>query len=93
MVKVNIKARIKRHSRILDEDFNKINTLSFIYHKLNFNIVFFIVIFILPIYPVFSVLYHDNTVYDFYRGDIDELTILESYESLEKKGISATISD
>lgn len=93
MVKVNIKARIKRHSRILNDDFNKRDTLKLIYHKLNFNIVFFIMIFLLPIYPVFSILYHNNTVYDFYRWDIDEDSILESYQSSDEKWITANISE
>jgi len=38
-----------------------------------------VVVFLLPIYPALASFVHNNTVLDFYRGDIDESSILESY--------------
>lgn len=76
--KINIEARIKRHSRILKE-----SLASWIrgkaYYDYGYNVVLFIVIFLLPIYPVLASFVHNNSVVDFYRWDIDESSIIESY--------------
>lgn len=76
--KINIQAKIKRHSRILKESLS-----NWIKHKLHYNygynFVLLVVVFLLPIYPALASFVHNNTVLDFYRGDIDESSILESY--------------
>lgn len=41
----------------------------------------------MPIYPVLASFVHDNTLTDFYRGDIDESTILESYLWVAEDGL------
>jgi len=76
--KVNVKARIRRHSRILrdsilDKWTKKI--ASDYLHKL----MLFIIIFIIPIYPTIASLFQKNTVVDFYRWNIDESSIIWSY--------------
>ena len=40
----------------------------------------FIIILAFPIYPAFASLMYTNTQLDFYRGDIDESSILSSYD-------------
>lgn len=77
--KVNLKARINRHSRILKDNLWNIHPFRYFYHKFNYNIVFFLIVFLLPVYPLFSSFFYENTVYDFYRWDIDESSILDSY--------------
>ncbi len=74
--KINLKARIKRHSRVLKNNFiNK--SIKKTHH--GYNIVIFIIVFLIPVYPTFASLVHNNTVLDFYRGDIDEWSIISSY--------------
>ncbi len=95
--KVNIKARIKRHSKMLEENllmkdkiinkFKKNNLLS--------KVIAFLLIFSLPVYPIFASFVHNNNEYDFYRWYIDEDSILWAYE-LEGSYIddpNATTSD
>ena len=78
MFNVNIKARINRHSRIFKE--NILNKSSKKLHKWHwYNIVVLIFLFVIPIYPAFAGLVYTNTEYDFYRWDIDESSILDSY--------------
>jgi len=77
--KVNTKARIKRHIRIYKEHGIKKTDTKKIMNNYNFNIVFFIVVILFPIYPTLASFVHGNTQYEFYRGDIDEWSILESY--------------
>lgn len=79
--KINLKARIERHSRILKENFWTIHPFRVFYHRFNYNIVLFFVVFLFPIYPLFSSFFYDNSVYDFYRWDIDESSILNAYEN------------
>lgn len=85
--KVNLKARIQRHSRILKDNLWNIHPFRSLYHKFNYNIVLFLVVFLFPIYPLFSSFFYENTVYDFYRWDIDESTILDSYVDMENPSI------
>lgn len=80
---VNLKARIERHSRILKDNLSWIHPFRSIYHRINYNIVIFSVIFLFPIYPLFSSFFYDNSVYEFYRWDIDESSILDSYSNDE----------
>jgi len=77
--KVNLKARIERHSRILKDNLWKIHPFRSLYHRFNYNLVLFLVIFLFPIYPLFSSFFYENSAYDFYRWDIDESSILDSY--------------
>jgi len=75
--KINLQARIKRHSRILKD--NLWNSL--INSKKNnfwYKVISIFVVLFLPIYPMFS--YFWTTAESFYRWDIDESSILESYD-------------
>ncbi|MDQ7009014.1 MAG: LysM peptidoglycan-binding domain-containing protein [Candidatus Gracilibacteria bacterium] len=75
--KINLQARIKRHSRILKDNLGN----SLVYSKRNtfgYKIIALFMILLFPIYPVFS--YFGTTQESFYRGDIDESSILESYD-------------
>jgi surface antigen len=81
--KVNLKARIERHSRILKDNLWTIHPFRSMYHKLNYIIVITLVIFLFPVYPLFSSFFYENSVYDFYRWDIDESTIIDSYSTDE----------
>lgn len=77
--KINLKARIKRHSRILKDNLWNIHPFRSLYHRINYNIVLFFVIFLFPIYPLFSSFFYENSTYDFYRWYIDESSILDFY--------------
>lgn len=77
--KVNLKARIERHSRILKDNLGIIHPFRSLYHKINHNFVLGIVIFLFPVYPLFSSYFYENSVVDFYRGNIDESSIIEHY--------------
>lgn len=77
--KVNLKARIERHSRILKENFISIKPFKNNYHNFNYNIVIFIIIVLFPIYPLFSYYIYDSSALDFYRWNIDETSIIEHY--------------
>lgn len=78
---VNLKARIERHSRIIKNNIWNIHPFRSLYYRLNYNIVLFLVIFLFPVYPLFSSYFYDNSAYDYY---IDETTILESYSQDEE---------
>ena len=79
--KINIGARIKRHSRILKDNILNDNHLSRASKKMKFGykFVFLIMVFIVPIYPTLSSIIHNNKVLDFYRWDIDESSIIWYY--------------
>ncbi len=81
--KVNLKARIERHSRILKDNLWNIHPFRSLYHRFNYNIVLFFVVFLFPIYPLFSSFFYDSSSYDFYRWDIDESSILDSYSEID----------
>ena len=76
--KVNLKARIERHSRVLKNSIKDIHPFRAFYHRLNYNIVFISIVFFLPVYPMFANFFY-NTNIDFYRTNIDESSILDSY--------------
>jgi len=90
--KVNIKARIDRHSRILKENMWLKHKVTQILkkNKLWYKIVIIFMAFLMPIYPMFASKIYNNTAYDFYRWDIDESSILWSYiiwkNNLENQG-------
>lgn len=85
--KINLKAKINRHSRVLKNNLWKINSFHAIYHRFNYNIVLLIIIILFPIYPLFSSFFYENSVYDFYRWDIDESSILDSYQNSDDNSI------
>jgi surface antigen len=77
--KVNIRARIDRHLRIVRQTWwlnnNLINNKRISYSA---KLVFIFVILVFPIYPFLSSIY-SNSDHDFYRDYIDESSIIESY--------------
>ena len=77
--KINLKAKIERHSRILKDNLLK-STTSNNKYSLSFKIVLFVIIFVFPFYPALAALVYDNATVDFYRWDIDESSIISSYE-------------
>lgn len=80
--KINLKAKIERHSRILKDNLLKSNISKNTY-SLSYKIVLFVIVVIFPFYPALASLVYDNTVIDFYRWDIDESSILSSYEWID----------
>jgi len=74
--KINLKARIERHSRVLQHNFYAGTKKT---GKTGVSIVSIIAAIMLPIYPSFASFVNQNSVTDFYRGDIDESTIISSY--------------
>ncbi len=89
--KINVKARISRHSRILKEDFSSGRNFSNkkTYH--GYNIVLIAIVFLVPIYPAFSGFIYNNTDSEFKRdGVIDEDSIITSFY---KSGDSVGESD
>lgn len=83
--KVNLKARIDRHSRIFKDNIGNVSPFRFVYYKWSYNVVVFWVVLFIPFYPLFSSFFYDTSAYDFYRGDIDESSIIDSYEEGENK--------
>ncbi len=79
--KVNIKARINRHSRMFKENMSFKKRITWVLKKnrLGYKIVILFMVFLMPIYPMFASKVYKNTAYDFYRWDIDEKSILGSY--------------
>ncbi len=76
--KINIKAKIERHSRILKDTIFR-RSVSKNKYTFSYKIVLFFVVCIFPFYPVLASFVYDNTIVDFYRWDIDESSILSSY--------------
>lgn len=79
--RVNIKARINRHLRILRQNVwfeSKTFRWGKLWYSLTLSLIF--IIFIFPIYPSISNIVYTNTETDFYRWDIDETSILSSHE-------------
>ena len=78
--KVNIKARIERHLRILRNVWFESKTFK--QGKLGYSltICLIFIIFIFPIYPSISSIVYTNTEIDFDRSDVDESSIIESYD-------------
>lgn len=80
--KINLKAKIERHSRILKDNLLK-SHISTNKYSLSYKIVLFIIVAVFPFYPALASLVYDNTVIDFYRWDIDQSSILSSYEWID----------
>lgn len=79
--KVNLKAKIERHSRILKDNILQTKKIKNNY-SLSYKIVLLIVIVVFPFYPTFASLIYNNSVTDFYRWDIDESSIISSYQEV-----------
>ena len=79
--KVNIKARIDRHSRMFKENMSFKQRITWVLKrkKIGYKFVILFMAFLMPIYPMFASKIHKNTEYDFYRWYIDENSILWSY--------------
>jgi len=79
--RVNIKARINRHLRILRQNV-WFESKTFRWWKLwyGLTVCLIFVVFIFPIYPSLSNIVYTNTETDFYRWDIDESSIISAYE-------------
>ena len=73
---INIKARIERHSRVLQHNIYRRTRKG---GKTGLTIVSLVSIFLLPIYPTFASFVNNTSVTEFYRGNIDESTIISSY--------------
>ncbi len=78
--RVNIKARLNRHLRIVKEDiWNSNIENSKKYWNHHYGIVLFFILLVVPIYPTLASFIYNTSRYDFYRWDIDESSIIESY--------------
>ena len=73
---INLKARIARHSRVLQHGIYR-GTKK--WGRVGLTVVSIISVFLLPIYPTFSSFVNNGSALDFYRWDIDESSILSSY--------------
>ena len=80
--KVNLKARIERHSRILKDNLWNIHPFRSFYHRLNYNIVLFLVVFLFPVYPLFSAFVNDNMGNQL-NWQLDESSIIEAYQETD----------
>lgn len=80
--KVNIKARVDRHLRIVRKSWS-LNSNALTDKKLStgFLFVVFFLVIIFPIYPSIASFVYSNSSYDFYRWYIDESSIIEAYYS------------
>jgi len=80
--KVNIKARIDRHSRMIKDNISMQNKVFSVLRKnnLGYKIVIGLMIFAMPVYPMFAWIINNTSELDFYRWYIDESSILFSYD-------------
>jgi surface antigen len=81
--RVNVKARIDRHLRIVKDNIwtNKTPTAKKdSYQNYHLHIVLFFIVFIFPLYPTLASFVYNNSSYEFYRWDIDTSSIIESYD-------------
>ena len=80
--RINVKARLNRHLRIVKENIwinnSSINNSNIVQHY-HYNIVLFFVLLIIPVYPTLASFMYNTSRYEFYRWDIDESSIIESY--------------
>lgn len=74
--KINLKARIERHSRVLQHNLYAGTRKSW---KKSVGIVSLIAMLLFPIYPSFATFVNGTSQTEFYRGDIDESSIISSY--------------
>lgn len=84
--KINLQARIKRHSRILKDNLG--NSLSHSYKKnMSYRVLSLVIFLLFPFYPnlTYLVYSHTNSEVEFDRWEIDESTILDSF-NIDKWG-------
>lgn len=77
--RVNVRARLNRHLRIVKENIWVGDKKIFLNTGYEFNLVLFIVLLVMPVYPTLASFMYNTSRYDFYRWDIDESSIIESY--------------
>lgn len=79
--KINVSARLSRHLRIAKENIwdNSEVARSRRGWSHHYGLVLFLVLLIVPIYPTLASFVYNTSRYDFYRWDIDESSIIESY--------------
>lgn len=82
--RVNIRARLNRHLRIVKEKIWVSNSeIGITLSHYHYNIVLFFVFLVIPIYPTLASFMYNTSRYDFYRWNIDESSIIESYYGWE----------
>lgn len=82
--RVNIKARIDRHLRIVrKENWLKTNSLNEKRYSNTIYIVIIFLVFVFPMYPSLASFVYNNSTYEFYRWNIDESSIIEAYSFWE----------
>lgn len=86
--KINLKARIERHSRVLSEHKQSFSSRQTLKSHNGYKVVSLAVLLLMPIYPTFSFFVTDVSESEFSRLDIDEGSILSSYF-----GTGNTLSD
>lgn len=74
--KINLRARIERHSRVLQHNLYAGTRKT---GKTGLSLISIIAALLFPIYPSFASFVNGASETDFYRGDIDESTIISSY--------------
>lgn len=74
--KVNLRARIERHSRVLQHN---VYTQGKKHGKIGITIASIVSVLLLPVYPSFASFVNESSQVDFYRGYIDESSIISSY--------------
>lgn len=74
--KINVRARIERHSRVLQHHLYAGTKKT---GKTGIALISAIAVLLFPIYPSFASFVGNNSVTEFYRGDIDESSIIDSY--------------
>ena len=77
--RVNVKARLNRHLRIVKENIWVWDKKVLFNNGFDYTLVIFFILIIMPIYPTLASFMYNTSRYDFYRGDIDESSIIESY--------------
>jgi surface antigen/LysM repeat protein len=77
--KINLKARLNRHLRIIKNNIWNNSVKIEKKQSKDFKMIIFIVILLIPIYPTLASYMYNNSRYDFYRWDIDESSIIQSY--------------
>ncbi len=77
--RVNVKARLNRHLRIVKENIWVWDKKVRLSTRFDYNIVALFILIIIPIYPTLASFMYNTSRYEFYRWDIDESSIIESY--------------
>ncbi len=84
MPKINIKARLKRQSRIIRENKTFWIKRSSLHTHSIITFIFFFLVILFPIYPSLAGYIHWD---DFYRGNIDKSSIIESFDIRDDKDL------